>query len=195
MHGDGLVVERDGLENALKILLNIGRLGILEFVQAHALVGERVAVELLDQVHDAAHIAAVVQNEKKIGGSVSDDFGVLPHELVEDLAQFVDGDVFEEDQVEHDLVVRGYVVAGGLDGNGLMQGVQHLDYSINVALGYQSVAVDAQDHLQEIAGVQALGLPIGVDRHTAGQASGWQDQDVMQLAGQAVDHLAQGGVL
>ena len=68
-HGGVFGVERNGFQNIIQIFLHVRWLGTLQFEQAHALIDERIAVELRDQIHDMAHVAVVSMMNRRLAGA------------------------------------------------------------------------------------------------------------------------------
>ena len=136
----------------------------------HALAIEGVAVELGDDFVQTVQIAAVVQNEKKIGRVVFNDFGALAFEDIQDFYELIGRHIFEKNHLQRQAVVLGHVAAVDGDGDGLTHGVGQPEDAVDVAVLRHPVAVDAQDQIQQVACVEVLGFSIGIDRNAAHQA-------------------------
>ena len=76
-----------------------------------AFAGEGIAIEQRNQLHQAAHVAAAVQNEQQIRRRIYLHDGIRVREFLDHFAQLVDVDIFQKDQVEHELIVSGNILA------------------------------------------------------------------------------------
>ena len=147
-HRRGLVRQRDRLHHGVEFLGNIGRLAVLDVEQAHALIGELVGVELGDQFHGAFHTAAIVLNEQQVGRWIRRQHGVLTHELLQDLEHFLNRRVFEEQHVQHQLIVRRRVFTDELGLHRLMGHIVQGHNAPQVADLKHARVVDAENGLQ-----------------------------------------------
>src|SRR5579863_6820579 len=100
----------------------------------YALIGERVAVEQRNQIQGAAHVAVAIENEKKIGGRVGGNGRV--GEFQKNIAKLIHGDVLQEDQVQHELIVIGNILRIDLrlHADGLLGNVAEGENAIYLAL-------------------------------------------------------------
>ena len=126
----------------------------MEFVQPDAFAGKGIAIEERHQLHQAAHVAAAVQNEQQIRRRIDFHHGVRVGEFLEHFAQLLDADVLQKNQVEHELIVGGDIFPVDLERNRLADGIGHRNDAVDLALLHHSEAVDAQDHVEQIARIQ-----------------------------------------
>jgi len=167
---------------------------MLGFKDSHSLAGQRVAVKQADQLHGPSHVPAAVENQQQVGRGIGPGAGPLADERLEQLGKLLHGDVFEKDQVQHDLVVLGDLlrVHHWRDGQARCIGQGH--DPVDITHLHHGRAVDPENDVEQRTRVDVLGFSVRVQDHAA-LYPGIQHVVNLQLPAQSIDHLRQRSVL
>src|SRR6185369_18096977 len=137
------------------------------FKKADTLVRKTVAVEQIDQLHGPPHIAPAIENEQQIGRGVGKKGAVFTQELTQYFGEFIYRHIFQEHQIQHDLVVFRDVLRVHLRTQRHLGRVLERYDAVDLALLNHGGAVDAQDQIQQAARVQVGGAAVGIQHHAA----------------------------
>src|SRR5439155_20723593 len=137
------------------------------FERAHALSGERVAVEHRDQFHGALHVAAVIENDQQVRRIVGGHLRTFAQERLQQLFQVAYRGVLEEDHVHDDALIIRQIP--GIDLGRIGQRCKHVDGNdaVQVADLYHGGAVDAQNRFHERHELSRLDLAVSMNGDSA----------------------------
>src|SRR5579863_9203873 len=147
----------------------------MQLVQADTFAGKGIAIEQGNQLHQPGHVAPAVQNEHQIRGRIHFYHGIGVREFLDHLAELVDVDVLQKNQVEHELVVGGNFASIDLKRDRLADDIGERNDPVDLTLLNHTETIHAQNHVEQIAGIEILRLAVGVERDGAFDARVYLD--------------------
>ena len=194
LHIIGFLAQRDGLQDILEFLGDVAGPAVNDIEDLYPLLGQSVAVEHCDQLHQAPHVPPRIHHQQQVGSRIRPHFPICSQELGSELAQFIHTGVFQENQVHHRAFVVGNVLFQGFWTQRHAGDVHHGHDVVQITGLHHGEAIHVQDRIEHFARVYVLVLTVGIQGDATLHAG---VQDVVDLGQprELLDHADQVGVL